>query len=95
MKIIRPENTLTPPPKVETLISDKEIITQEYTIGKDENNEIYQERRIVEITPLEQLMQQVIDENKIKVEITLTKKQYELWNKKGGIKWLKKALNTK
>ena len=44
------------------------------------------------------LMQSVIDnglskdENKIKVEIYLTKRQFELWNKKGGEKWLKKML---
>ena len=46
----------------------------------------------INLLPIEQLMQQTIDENKIKVEITLTKRQKELFDKKGGEKWLKKVL---
>ena len=33
-----------------------------------------------------------IDTNQIKVEFTLTKRQYDLWVKKGEVRWLKKAL---
>ena len=44
--------------------------------------------------PIEYIMNEVIDENtnKITFLITLTKRQYELFNKKGGINWLKKVL---
>ena len=45
--------------------------------------------------PIETLMsetQQEIDTNQIKVEFTLTKRQYDLWVKKGEVRWLKKAL---
>jgi hypothetical protein len=33
-----------------------------------------------------------IDPNKVKVELYLTKRQYDLYTKKGGESWLKKAL---
>ena len=44
--------------------------------------------------PFEGLMDTLIKEesNTIHFGITLTKKQYEAWLKKGGVKWLKKAL---
>lgn len=51
---------------------------------------------------IEELMNNVLKENNyitqkenpnlIKIECYLTKRQFELWNKKGGEKWLKKAL---
>ena len=46
---------------------------------------------------IEDLMNSVIeeskqDDNKVTVTITLTKRQNELWLKKGGESWLKKAL---
>ena len=30
--------------------------------------------------------------NEVKVEFTLTKRQFSIWEKKGGVKWLKKKL---
>ena len=44
--------------------------------------------------PIDYIMNEVIDENtnKITFSITLTKRQYELYTRKGGICWLKKAL---
>ena len=50
----------------------------------------------VEFEPqsIEDIMNDVINNGtkNITFTITLTKKQYELWTKKGGEKWLKKAL---
>ena len=45
--------------------------------------------------PIETLMSETqaeIDTNQIKVEFTLTKRQYDLWVKKGAERWVKKAL---
>ena len=44
------------------------------------------------IETIMQETQQEIDSDKIKVEFTLTKRQYDLWLKRGGIRWLKQAL---
>ena len=44
------------------------------------------------IDNLMQETQQEIDSDKIKVEFTLTKRQYDLWVKKGAERWVKKAL---
>ena len=46
----------------------------------------------IDAKPIKKLMQEIIDENKIKVEITLTKRQKEIFDKKGGERWLKKQL---
>ena len=96
MKIIRPEYT---PPK-EELIDDntfkEELKKNVYT---KEEKEYIEKRPIMQMPELSEvedsiisLMQQTIDENKIKVEFTLTKRQYYLWQKKGEVAWLKKAL---
>ena len=81
MKIIRPEYT---PPKVE---EKQEIELIDDNTYKEEENPSEQKKE-----DFNALMEKTIDENKIKVEIILTKRQYELWNKKGGEKWLKKKL---
>ena len=49
------------------------------------------------IETIEDVMDSVIEEytDTIEFKIALTKKQYELWNKKGGLKWLKNALVRK
>lgn len=112
MKTVRPQ--YTPPMKVATekVVVGNEIITQEYSVGKDEDGVMYQERRVVDRKSLLDeepkkevetkqiilddnmidLMNQTIEENKIKVEIILTKRQHELWLKKGGEKWLKQII---
>ena len=46
---------------------------------------------------VEALMDSIIQEkeqnpNEVKVEFMLTKRQYSIWEKKGGVKWLKKKL---
>ena len=80
MKIIRPE--YTPPKKVEEI----KPVVEEISVTEKE-----------ELSPLEQIMQESMCEeltnpNYVKVTITLTKKQAELFDKKGGVNWLKKAL---
>ena len=79
MKIIRPEYN--------TL--------QEIKVNRDEEGILSAERRTIET--IEDVMDSVIKEytDTIEFKIALTKKQYELWNKKGGLKWLKKALVRK
>ena len=87
MKIIRPENNLAEK-KIDddlTLLIDDKVVTP-----FDENAEI--EISFDEKSTIENLMEEVINDNKIKVEITFTKKQYEQWEKNGGIKWLKTIL---
>ena len=95
MKTIRPQNN-TPTPKlmVETQIKQGDDILI------DDNTSI----EIVEPTPvpvqvnlsIENLMDEVIatdiNENKLKVTILFTERQYNLWKNKGGEKWLKRAL---
>ena len=46
---------------------------------------------------VEALMDSIIQEkeqnpNEVKVEFMLTKRQFSIWEKKGGVKWLKKKL---
>ena len=104
MKIIRPEYT---PPKAEekpTTEKISEVQKEEKKQLLDEMTAISQECGLYDDNQLiddntnsiEHLMQSVINngitENTIKVEFTLTKRQYELWQKKGEVAWLKKAL---
>jgi len=85
MKIIRPE--YTPPPKEKKmLLADGRTIKipEEFLI--DDNT--YK-------TEIEKLMDEVIDENFIKIEITLTKEEHEAWINKGAKRWLKEELTKK
>lgn len=85
MKIIRPEQ----PEKVETklFIDNKEV--KPFKVEKVEVDYIDDKTN-----PIEYIMNEVINENtnKITFSITLTKRQYDLFNKKGGVSWLKKVL---
>ena len=86
MKIIRPE--YTSPKKVEETVQIGKI-TWDY-------EEKFKTDMVIEKT-MNDLMAEVIKEeltnpNHVKVTITLTKKQAEMFDKKGGVKWLKKAL---
>lgn len=98
MKIIRPENTNEFKKEIYTVVPSDLIDGTRYgekdalILDGHEVTPFTDETAKVEMSSLDILMQQTIDENKIKVEITLTKRQYELWNKKGGEKWLKKKL---
>ena len=85
MKIIRPEYTPEKPKEtVETLIIDNHVVTP---VSPEILQMSFEPKNHVE-----ELMKQTIEENKIKVEFTLTKRQYELWLKRGSERWLKKLL---
>ena len=99
MKIIRPENT--PPPK------KKEIIkTYGWESRQTHTDFIEADGRTIRMTEslmiddstfkteAEKIMDEVIDENFIKVEIMFTKEQHEEWIKKGAEKWLKEELKN-
>lgn len=80
MKVIKPQNKFKPM---------TEPVKEEKHPMIIEDDEIEQENTI------ENLMDNLIQEqqkDKVTFSITLTKKQYELWEKKGAEKWLKKAL---
>ena len=89
MKIIRPQNN-TPTPKEEklTLFIDGHEVTSFTNEQKSKPTE--------EI--IGNLMDEVIAEkttlleDKYQVTIYFTERQYNLWKKKGGEKWLKRAL---
>lgn len=88
MKIIRPEQPIKKKEENLTLF----INNNEVKEWKEENSNIE--------VDYEKLMDEVIeekkflldDENKFKVTILFTERQYNLWKNKGGEKWLKKAL---
>lgn len=89
MKIIRPENVVVNEPKKEenlSLIIDGHKVTP-FT----ENTDLIIDDNTDEIT---EIMDSVIKDNvnTVTFKITLTKRQYELYTKKGGICWLKKVL---
>ena len=92
MKIIRPEQP------IKSSIVFEPQIKQGTDILIDDNTSV----EIVEPTPvpvqvdltIENLMDEIIKQkdDKIQVTISLTKRQYDLYLKKGGEAWLKKAL---
>lgn len=96
MKIIRPEQ----PIKKEITLEDVLIYQAEKEEEKliDDNTSI----EIVEPTPvpvqvdltIENLMNEIIKQkdDKIQVTINLTKRQYDLYLKKGGEQWVKKVI---
>lgn len=83
MKIIRAENIQ--PIKKEEI--KKEVLP------KEEKKHI--EKSDLSDAKILNLMNETIAENKIKIEVILTKKQYELWKKKGEEKWLKQILTNR
>lgn len=83
MKVIRPEIP--------------EEIKQTSIINGFEHYHFAERKSIIdenEPQSIEDIMNDVINNNtkNVTFTITLTKKQYELWTKKGAEKWLKKAL---
>jgi len=95
MKIIRPE--YTPPKKeektVDTFGENATLIIDGHEVTPFESAVIEQEFSIENL--MEEVLQIKLPEkepNEVSFEITLTKKQKELFDKKGGEKWLKKAL---
>lgn len=85
MKIIRPEQ-----PIKKQLLNEMTAISQEC--------KLYDEELIDDNTSkdqtIENLMNEIIKQkdDKIQITISLTKRQYDLYIKKGGEAWLKKAL---
>lgn len=100
MKIIRPQNN-TPKTKEEnlTLIIDghectpvtKEQVEQSFTYSP--NEELIDDNTGKDQT-IENLMDEIIKQkdDKIQVTISLTKRQYDLYLKKGGEAWIKKVI---
>ena len=92
MKIIKPET----PQKQEvnkeetSIINDKTFMKEVYK-GVDFFN---RQDAIQDTQSIEDIMNDVINNGtkNITFTITLTKRQHELWLKKGGEAWLKKAL---
>lgn len=95
MKIIRPEQPTKKKEENLTLIIDGHEVTQ---FTKDEAKQTFNpdEKLIDDNTgkdqTIEQLMDEIINKNSIKVEFTLTKKQFDIWTLKGGVNWLKNVL---
>ena len=95
MKIVKPMNNISKP-KEETLIIDghevtpftKEVVEQ--TFPKEE----LIDDNTAKNQTIENLMDEIIKQkdDRIHVSISLTKRQYDLYTKKGGESWLKKAL---
>lgn len=100
MKIVRPEQPIVQkeePKKEENLkvfIDGHEVTTfdDNYCVCKFQPSELIPISKPPQT--IEEIMNNVLEENTntVSFQITLTKKQYELWNKKGGLSWLKKAL---
>lgn len=104
MKIIRPEQ----PETKKELIQKMTDLSQEMGMFDEVESRLFIDNKEVKplpikvemnyvddkTNPIDYIMDEVIDENtnKITFSITLTKKQYELYTRKGGICWLKKAL---
>ena len=81
MKIVRPENN-TPTPKLmaEPQIKQGDDIFVDDNTGKNQT--------------IENLMNEIINQkdDRVQVTINLTKRQYDLYLKKGGESWLKKVI---
>lgn len=99
MKIIRPEQPIKKKEENLTLFIDGHEVTQftkdevEQAFTYNPNEELIDDNTGKDPT-IENLMDEIIKQkdDKIQVTISLTKRQYELYLKKGGESWLKKAL---
>lgn len=90
MKIVRPEQPIKKKEENLTLIIDGHECTP---ITKEEMEFEYHPEEKTTKT-IEDVMNEVLQENSNKVSftVTLTKRQHDLYLKKGGESWLKKAL---
>ena len=99
MKIIRPEQPIKKKEENLTLIIDGHEVTQftkeevEQSFTYNPNEELIDDNTGKDQT-IENLMDEIIKQkdDKIQVTISLTKRQYDLYFKKGGESCLKKAL---
>ena len=85
MKIIRPEQPIQ---------HKKEITLEDVLIYQAEKEEELIDDNTGKDQTIENLMDEIIKQkdDKIQVTISLTKRQYDLYVKKGGEAWVKKAL---
>ena len=99
MKIIRPEQPIKKKEENLTLIIDGHEVTQftkeqvEQSFTYSPNEELIDDNTGKDQT-IENLMDEIIKQkdDKIQVTINLTKRQYDLYLKKGGETWLKKII---
>lgn len=99
MKIIRPEQPIKKKEENLTLIIDGHEVTQftkeevEQSFTYNPNEELIDDN-IGKDQTIENLMDEIIKQKdeKIQVTISLTKRQYDLYLKKGGEAWIKKAI---
>ena len=84
MKTIKPNTPIVK-------IVEKPTIEVENTVKTEVNEDGFTVEQLMDsLLPKEE--EKEPNPNEIKVEFTLTKRQYGLWEKKGGVKWLKKKL---
>ena len=99
MKIIRPQNNT---PTKKQLLDEKTAISQECKLYDEELVDDNTSIEIVKPTPvpvqvdltIENLMAEIIKQkdDKVQVTISLTKRQYDLYLKRGGESWVKKVI---
>ena len=107
MKTIRPiikkeEILIKKPESVSENHADYELKQKTEKVEKDENCEAEKISELIKAAndlnkkekTIEDVMNEVLEDNTktVTFEITLTKRQYELYMKKGGICWLKKEI---
>ena len=96
MKIIRPEQPIKKKEENLTLIIDGHEVTQftkeqvEQSFTYSPNEELIDDKK----QTIENLMDEIIKQkdDKIQVTISLTKRQYDLYLKKGGEAWIKRVI---
>ena len=99
MKIIRPEQPINKKEENLTLIIDGHEVTQftkeqvEQTFTYNPNEELIDDNTDKDQT-IKNLMDEIIKQkdDRVQVTISLTKRQYDLYLKKGGESWLKKVI---
>lgn len=99
MKIVRPEQPIKKKEENLTLIIDGHEVTQftkdevEQSFTYSPNEELINDNTGKDKT-IENLMDEVLKQkdDKIQVTISLTKRQYDIYLKKGGESWVKRAL---
>lgn len=105
MKIVRPEQPIKKKEENVTLIIDgheckpctkeeMEFVYNPKSELEELGKETEQKYQDFAAKTIEDVMNSVLEENTntVSFNITLTKRQYELYTQKGGICWLKKAL---
>ena len=92
MKVIKPNRPIVKiVEKPEIKVGDEMIVNDKPTVITVVNEDGFTVEELMEsLLPKEE--EPDLNPNEVKVEFTLTKRQYGLWEKKGGVSWLKKKL---